>query len=221
MPRRGEVRRARPCARRGGSSGGLPRGSPMGQAPKRAFRLATACVALAALAEDRDGSLWIGTYGGGLTRMRDGAFTALTAKEGLPSDIVRTLYADRSGALWVGTDGSGLARVEGGNGVNDCETLSTRPRRGAVRERRPDRQHDARVHSGDRIRHRRRAESLRGRRRRRGGQPVRAGLGHLRSVRLHHALRDRSRATMGAFPAACIRQAGGSMLTGGRPLRAS
>jgi hypothetical protein len=26
---------------------------------------------------------------------------------------------------------------------------------------------------------------------------------------------------MGAFPAACIRQAGGSMLTGGRPLRAS
>lgn len=67
-----------------------------------------------ALAEDRDGTLWVGTYGGGLTRMRAGAFTALTAKEGLPSDIVRTLYSDRSGALWVGTDGSGLARVQGG-----------------------------------------------------------------------------------------------------------
>ena len=69
---------------------------------------------ICALAEDRDGTLWIGTYGGGVTRMRDGAFTALTAKEGLPSDTVRTLYADRSGALWVGTDGSGLARIEGG-----------------------------------------------------------------------------------------------------------
>ena len=57
-----------------------------------------------ALAEDRDGTLWIGTYGGGLTRMRDGAFTALTAKEGLPNDSVRALYADRFGALWVGTD---------------------------------------------------------------------------------------------------------------------
>ncbi|HKQ98926.1 MAG TPA: two-component regulator propeller domain-containing protein [Candidatus Polarisedimenticolia bacterium] len=65
-----------------------------------------------ALAEDRGGTLWIGTYGGGLTRLRDGIFSALTTKEGLPSDIVRTLHADRAGALWVGTDGGGLARIE-------------------------------------------------------------------------------------------------------------
>ncbi len=66
------------------------------------------------LHEDRRGTLWIGTYGGGLTAMRDGAFTTFTTKEGLPSDIVRTLREDRSGALWVGTDTSGLARIEDG-----------------------------------------------------------------------------------------------------------
>src|SRR5262245_11242096 len=44
-----------------------------------------------ALLETRDGTLWIGTSGGGLVRYKDGAFAALTTRDGLPSDIVRTL----------------------------------------------------------------------------------------------------------------------------------
>src|SRR5262245_52079585 len=67
-----------------------------------------------ALLADRRGTLWIGTYGGGLTEMRDGAFRTLTTKDGLPSDIIRTLREDRSGALWAGTDGGGLVRIEDG-----------------------------------------------------------------------------------------------------------
>ncbi len=39
----------------------------------------------------RDGSLWIGTDGGGLVRFRDGAFQALTRKDGLASDTVTSL----------------------------------------------------------------------------------------------------------------------------------
>src|SRR5258706_13949447 len=36
-----------------------------------------------ALAEGDDSSLWIGTYGGGLSRLKDGNFTTNTSKDGL------------------------------------------------------------------------------------------------------------------------------------------
>jgi ligand-binding sensor domain-containing protein/serine phosphatase RsbU (regulator of sigma subunit) len=66
-----------------------------------------------ALSEDAAGDLWIGTYGGGLYRYRDGVFTRTAMSDGLPSDHVRAVYPDRKGALWVGTTG-GLARIEAG-----------------------------------------------------------------------------------------------------------
>jgi ligand-binding sensor domain-containing protein/signal transduction histidine kinase len=66
-----------------------------------------------ALLEARDGTLWVGTTGGGLVRYRDGAFTALTTADGLPSDNVRTLHEDHEGVLWIGTN-DGLARYKDG-----------------------------------------------------------------------------------------------------------
>jgi ligand-binding sensor domain-containing protein/signal transduction histidine kinase len=65
-----------------------------------------------ALLEDRHGTLWIGTYGGGLTSLRDGALRTITTKDGLPSNSIRTLHEDKGGALWAGTDGGGLVRIE-------------------------------------------------------------------------------------------------------------
>ena len=57
-----------------------------------------------ALHEDRSSTLWIGTEGGGLTRLRAGVFQTFTVKHGLPSERVRELTSDASGKLWVGTD---------------------------------------------------------------------------------------------------------------------
>lgn len=68
-----------------------------------------------ALAEDSTGSLWIGTYGGGLVRMdrATGRMTRYRGDKGnpraLPGDFVRALYCDQQGVLWVGTT-EGLAR---------------------------------------------------------------------------------------------------------------
>lgn len=68
-----------------------------------------------ALAEDRGGALWIGTNGGGISRLWRGAFTRFTKAEGLPSEIVWSLAVDvRDGSLWAGTNGGGLARFRGG-----------------------------------------------------------------------------------------------------------
>jgi signal transduction histidine kinase/sugar lactone lactonase YvrE len=56
------------------------------------------------LAETRDGSVWIGTYDGGLHRFDPrGRVSHYGMGEGLPSDTVVSLAADARGGLWIGT----------------------------------------------------------------------------------------------------------------------
>jgi ligand-binding sensor domain-containing protein/signal transduction histidine kinase len=67
--------------------------------------------AVAAIAEARDGSLWIGAWGATLMRFADGQFTA-----GPPRDLPRTpsdLFADSKGDLWLACRDL-LARVDRG-----------------------------------------------------------------------------------------------------------
>ncbi len=58
--------------------------------------------------DSADGSLWIGTYGGGLTRYHGGQFRAYTIDDGLPGNFILTLAQGSAGDLWIGTD-KGLA----------------------------------------------------------------------------------------------------------------
>src|SRR5579872_2279654 len=68
-----------------------------------------------ALHEDRQGNLWIGTFGGGLVRYRDGQFRAYTRQEGLSDNFVNAIFRTRraiSGsprmAASTGLTGTGL-----------------------------------------------------------------------------------------------------------------
>lgn len=60
----------------------------------------------------KDGSLWFGTYGRGLGRIKDGKFCSYTTSDGLSSNVIRTLFEDSDGALWVGTSGGGICRFK-------------------------------------------------------------------------------------------------------------
>ena len=60
-----------------------------------------------------DGSLWIGILGGGVSRYRDGRFTAHTTRDGLSDDYVTSLAIDRQGVLWIGTE-KGLSQYANG-----------------------------------------------------------------------------------------------------------
>ncbi len=64
-----------------------------------------------ALIEDNHHNLWIGSSGGGLTRLSGGVFTRLS---GLPDDNVTSLASDGHGNLWIGTYG-GLVKLAGGH----------------------------------------------------------------------------------------------------------
>lgn len=65
---------------------------------------------ITALFCDRSGTLWIGTAGGGLVRMRAGVFRSWKVRDGLSNDFVQSLCEDREGHLWIGTT-SGLNRM--------------------------------------------------------------------------------------------------------------
>jgi len=66
---------------------------------------------LPAMAQDRDGFLWIGTLGG-LARFDGNAIESFSTKDGLPSNYVEELLLDDEGTLWIGTV-AGVARWRG------------------------------------------------------------------------------------------------------------
>lgn len=58
------------------------------------------------LFDDGKGSLWIGTYGGGLNRMdlKSGTFTHYTEKDGLPNNVIYGILPDNENNLWLSTN---------------------------------------------------------------------------------------------------------------------
>ncbi|MCI0747528.1 MAG: hypothetical protein L0Y58_19150 [Verrucomicrobia subdivision 3 bacterium] len=66
-----------------------------------------------AIAQTRDGYLWVGTYNG-LARFDGVRFTKFSVKDGLRSPQIFRLLEDSSGDLWIGTLGGGLSRYHAG-----------------------------------------------------------------------------------------------------------
>ncbi len=58
------------------------------------------------------GVLWVATTQG-LNSLRDGRFTSLTKKDGLPADGIQCVIERRGGIVWAGTP-EGLAKLESG-----------------------------------------------------------------------------------------------------------
>lgn len=73
--------------------------------------------AVCALAEAKNGDLWIGTAGGGLFQLHDGEIRAANA----PAGDISCLLTDASDDLWVGTAGHGLARLAQGRWTTFAE----------------------------------------------------------------------------------------------------
>lgn len=71
------------------------------------------------ICEDTSGTLWIGTFGGGLNRFNreQGSFTRYRQKtSGLSSDDIFCLQADRQGNVWIGTH-EGVNRYDARTGA--------------------------------------------------------------------------------------------------------
>jgi signal transduction histidine kinase/ligand-binding sensor domain-containing protein/DNA-binding response OmpR family regulator len=64
---------------------------------------------ISALLEDHAGNLWIGTNGGGITRLHKHEFTTFTTEDGLASDSVNAFAEGDNGEIWIGTE-AGLSK---------------------------------------------------------------------------------------------------------------
>lgn len=64
-----------------------------------------------AMVVDRLGTLWVGTFGGGLLRVRGERVDAVQSLGGADLGTVLDLFLDPEGSLWIGTGGGGLARL--------------------------------------------------------------------------------------------------------------
>ncbi|MFQ5509233.1 MAG: two-component regulator propeller domain-containing protein [Leptospirillia bacterium] len=61
---------------------------------------------------DTDGDLWIGTWGGGVSRFDGVTFTNFTEADGLSGNVVYAIDQAPDGALWFGTN-HGVSRYDG------------------------------------------------------------------------------------------------------------
>ncbi len=59
-----------------------------------------------------DGSIWAGTWGGGVSRFDGQRWTNLTTQDGLAGNIVYSAVQDREGTFWFGTS-NGVSRWDG------------------------------------------------------------------------------------------------------------
>jgi ligand-binding sensor domain-containing protein len=71
---------------------------------------------------DKQGTVWAGTWGGGLSRFDGKKWVSYTTSEGLPGNHVFMLHLDPKGKLWVGTN-NGLTYVQ--DGYKFAKTLTT------------------------------------------------------------------------------------------------
>ncbi len=76
---------------------------------------------IVALEVDAAGTVWVGTWGGGLARFDDEKYVNYTVQDGLPSNHVFMLHEDQHGILWVGTS-DGLVQFNNGNFDNHLTT---------------------------------------------------------------------------------------------------
>ncbi len=66
--------------------------------------------------QDREGNLWFGTLGKGVSRYDGKSFVNLTTKDGLAHNWVSSMIQDREGLLWFGAGsagGGGVSRYDG------------------------------------------------------------------------------------------------------------
>jgi ligand-binding sensor domain-containing protein/signal transduction histidine kinase len=72
-----------------------------------------ACNNAMAVLEDRQGTIWIATWGGGINALQDDRMLTYGTTNGLTYDLVLSLHEGRDGNLWLGMDfDAGLNRLD-------------------------------------------------------------------------------------------------------------
>ena len=69
------------------------------------------------LAEDRDGNLWIGSFGGGVCKLSSELIVTFKRTEGLPTEDVQKVVEDFTGQIYASIHGGGIVKIVGDRAV--------------------------------------------------------------------------------------------------------
>ncbi len=61
--------------------------------------------------QDREGNIWLATYGGGLLKFTGESFTSYTAEDGLIGDAIMSITQDQTGDYWFSTFDNGICKM--------------------------------------------------------------------------------------------------------------
>ncbi len=64
-----------------------------------------------AIMQDHEGSIWIGTAGYGISRIRPTSFRMYSSRDGLPGDGVRSIASDKQGNIWAAIPAVGVVHL--------------------------------------------------------------------------------------------------------------
>jgi hypothetical protein len=73
---------------------------------------------VSSIAVDSDGHVWVGTFGGGMSRFDGQEWFTYSTGHGLADDWVTAVVVDNGGNVWAGTYGRGLSRFDGAQWTN-------------------------------------------------------------------------------------------------------
>ena len=70
--------------------------------------------AISALAEDKDGHIWVGSFShGGVSQYTGDGFIHHALKDGIGDGMISSIYIDQQERIWVGTRNGGIYRFDG------------------------------------------------------------------------------------------------------------
>lgn len=110
-------------------------GGPLPGTPEAPFRLYSVADGLnqksvSALAQDQQGFLWVGTFGG-VNRFDGRSFESFTTRQGLRQNQVQAIMVDSQNRVWAGDMAGGLSVIKNGQVVRTFEPVDGT--RGVVR----------------------------------------------------------------------------------------
>ncbi len=64
------------------------------------------------ITQDREGNIWLGSFGGGLNKYRNDLFMNINENHGLANNTIMSFCKDSKNNMWIGTWGGGVSRLD-------------------------------------------------------------------------------------------------------------
>ncbi|MDQ3046550.1 MAG: hypothetical protein M3R27_03310, partial [Bacteroidota bacterium] len=62
--------------------------------------------------QDKEGNMWFGAFGGGVSKYRNDLFVNINESQGLTNNTVMSFFKDSKGNMWIGTWGGGVSKMD-------------------------------------------------------------------------------------------------------------